>query len=272
MSEALVLYETDARVGIVTLNRPAKLNAINKDLRLAAVDAFRRADEDPDTSVVLLRANGRSFCVGYDIGGNDPEKEKWRHDALRWHAYLRECLTFEMTPWDMKKPVIAAVQGHALGGGCELAMLCDLTIAADNALFGEPEIRFSDTGPAIVMPWIIGLKKARELLYFGDMIDAKAALDLGMVNRVVPLADLPQTALKYAKRLALISPEALVGTKLSINRGADAGGFRNALNAGLDIVSPLYAAKTEIGSKFQEITRREGLGAALKWRGDQFKE
>ncbi len=272
MSEALVLYEADARVSIVTLNRPAKLNAINKDLRLAAVDAFRRADEDPDTSVVLLRANGRSFCVGYDIGGNDPEKEKWRHDALRWHAYLRECLTFEMTPWDMKKPVIAAVQGHALGGGCELAMLCDLTIAADNALFGEPEIRFSDTGPAIVMPWIIGLKKARELLYFGDMIDAKAALDLGMVNRVVPLADLPQAALKYAKRLALISPEALVGTKLSINRGADAGGFRNALNAGLDIVSPLYAAKTEIGSKFQEITRREGLGAALKWRGDQFKE
>ncbi len=272
MSEAFVLYETDARVGIVTLNRPAKLNAINKDLRLAAVDEFRRADEDPDTSVVLLRANGRSFCVGYDIGGNDPEKEKWRHDALRWHAYLRECLTFEMTPWDMKKPVIAAVQGHALGGGCELAMLCDLTIAADNALFGEPEIRFSDTGPAIVMPWIIGLKKARELLYFGDMIDAKAALDLGMVNRVVPLADLPQAALKYAKRLALISPEALVGTKLSINRGADAGGFRNALNAGLDIVSPLYAAKTEIGSKFQEITRQEGLGAALKWRGDQFKE
>ncbi len=272
MSEALVLYEADARVGIVTLNRPAKLNAINKDLRLAAVDAFRRADEDPDTSVVLLRANGRSFCVGYDIGGNDPEKEKWRHDALRWHAYLRECLTFEMTPWDMKKPVIVAVHGHALGGGCELAMLCDLTIAADNALFGEPEIRFSDTGPAIVMPWIIGLKKARELLYFGDMIDAKVALDLGMVNRVVPLADLPQAALQYAKRLALISPEALVGTKLSINRGADAGGFRNALNAGLDIVSPLYAAKTEIGSKFQEITRQEGLGAALKWRGDQFKE
>ena len=111
MIEGLVLYESDERVGIVTLNRPAKLNAISKDLRLAAVDAFRRADEDPDTSVVLLRANGRSFCVGYDIGGNDPEKEKWRHDALRWHAYLRECLTFEMTPWDMKKPVIAFIAG-----------------------------------------------------------------------------------------------------------------------------------------------------------------
>lgn len=270
--EPLVLYETDERVGIVTLNRPAKLNAISKDLRVAAVDAFRRADEDANTSVVLLRANGRSFCVGYDIGAKDPEKEKWRHDALKWHAYLRESLAFEMMPWDMKKPVIASVQGHALGGGCELAMLCDLTIAADNALFGEPEIRFSDAGPAIVMPWIIGYKKARELLYFGDMIDAKSALELGMVNRVVPQAELPQASLKYAKRLALISPEALVATKLSINRGADAAGFRNALMAGLDIVAPLYAARTEFGDKFHEITMRDGLGAALKWRGEQFKE
>lgn len=272
MSEPLVLYDTDERVGIVTLNRPAKLNAISKDLRVAAVEAFRRADEDSSTSVVLLRANGRSFCVGYDIGGNDPEKDKWRHDALRWHSHLSESLAFEMTPWDMKKPVIAAVQGHALGGGCELAMLCDLTIAADNAQFGEPEIRFSDAGPAIVMPWIIGFKKARELLYFGDSIDAKTALDLGMVNRVVPLADLAQASLKYAKRLALISPEALAWTKLSINRGADAAGFRNALRAGLDVVAPLYAARTEFGEKFHELTVKEGLGAALKWRSEQFKE
>lgn len=272
MPEALVLCSTDQRVSVVTLNRPAKLNAVNQELRIAVVEAFRRADQDPDTSVVLLRANGRSFCVGYDIGGGDPEKAKWRHDALRWHAYLRECLDFETMPWNMKKPVVAAVQGHALGGGCELAMLCDLTVAADNALFGEPEIRFSDAGPAIVMPWIIGYKKARELLYFGDSIDAATALDLGMVNRVVALAELPEASLKYAKRLSLISPEALVATKLSINRGADAAGFRNALDAGLDIVAPLYAARTEFGEQFHAIAKQEGLGAALKWRGDQFKE
>jgi enoyl-CoA hydratase len=167
--------------------------------------------------------------------------------------------------------VIAAVQGHALGGGCELAMFCDLTIAADEAQFGEPEIRFSDAGPAIVMPWIIGYKKARELLYFGDMIDAKVALDLGMVNRVVPASDLETDSLKYAKRLSLISPEALFWTKLSVNRGADCAGFRNALHAGVDIVAPLYAATTEIGLKFQQIKASEGLGAALKWRAAQFK-
>ena len=91
----------------------------------------------------------------------------------------------------MRKPVIACVQGHALGGGCEITMFCDITIAADNALFGEPEVRFSDVGPAIVMPWLIGYKKARELLYIGDMIDAEEAQQLGMVNRIVPLAELP---------------------------------------------------------------------------------
>ncbi len=267
----LVLSKNDELVSVITLNRPEKLNAINKDLRLALADALRFADADENTSVVLLGAAGRSFCVGYDItGGND--NEAWKHDALRWHAYLRECLAFEMMPWNMKKPVVAAVQGHALGGGCELAMLCDLTIAADDAQFGEPEIRFSDAGPAIVMPWLIGFKKARELLYFGDMVDAKTALELGMVNRVVPLNELATASLKYAKRLSLISPEALYWTKLSINRGADAAGFSNALNAGVDIVSPLYAAKTEMGVKFQDIKAKEGLGAALKWRAAQFKE
>jgi enoyl-CoA hydratase len=172
----------------------------------------------------------------------------------------------------MRKPVIASVQGHAVGGGCELAMFCDLTIAAANAMFGEPEVRFSNTGPGIVMPWIIGYKRARELLYFGNMIDAETALRIGMVNRVVPVEQLREATLKYAQRLSLISPEALAATKLSINRGADAAGFRNAMQAGLDALAPLYAAKTEAGTTFKEITKQRGLGAALKWRGAQFEE
>jgi enoyl-CoA hydratase len=118
-----------------------------------------------------------------------------------------------MMPWEIKKPVIASVQGHALGGGCEIAMLCDLTIAADNAVFGEPEIRFADVGPAVVMPYFIGLKKARELLYFGDTIDAETALRLGMVNRVVLLVELGEVTLKYARRPALVAPEALYTAK-----------------------------------------------------------
>lgn len=273
MTDPIVRYATDGKVGVITMNRPAKLNAINGDMKAAMVTAFRQADEDADTSVVVLRGEGRSFCVGYDIGGNrDPAREAWKHDALRWHTHLRESVRFEMAPWDMRKPVIAQVQGHALGGGCQLAMACDITIAADSALFGEPEVRFSNVGPAVVMPWFIGLKKARELIYLGDMIDAPAALELGMINRVVPADTLAEATMKFAQRMAMVSPEALACAKLAVNRGAEAAGFRNAVNAGLDVVAPLYAAQTEAGRQFKEITASQGLGAALKWRGDQFRE
>ena len=273
MAEPLVLYTTDEKVGIITLNRPQKLNAISRELCDQLVAAFGRADADPATSVVLLRAEGRSFCAGYDIGPkDDPAAENWRDDPTRTFRHLAPQLEFEMLPWYMKKPVIAAVQGHVMGGGCELAMLCDLTIAADNATFGEPEVRFSAVGPAIVMPWIIGYKKARELLYFGDTIDAQQALQLGMVNRVVPLAELGAKSLAYAKRLSLISPEALQAAKLAVNRGADVAGFRNAMYAGLDAVVPLYATKTEFGVRFREIAQSEGVPAAVRWRAAQFRE
>ena len=272
MADAVVLYEVDEKVGIITLNRPDKLNAISHDLQHALTAAFAKADADPATSVVLLRAEGRSFCAGYDIGAKEPGAEDWRSDATKAHAHLEPQLEFEMAPWLMKKPVIASVQGHVLGGGCELVMLCDLTIAADNATFGEPEVRFSAVGPAIVMPMIIGYKKARELLYFGDQIDAQMALDLGMINRVVPLAELRAASLKYAKRLSLISPEALYGTKRAVNRVADAAGFRTALYAGLDVVGPLYATTTEVGARFRELATTEGVPAAVRWRSAQFKE
>ncbi len=272
MTEPVVLYEVDDKVGIITLNRPDKLNAISAELQHGLLDAFHKADAEPATSVVLLRAAGRSFCAGYDIGAKAPGSDDWRSSPDKAHAHLHPQLEFEMTPWLIKKPVIAAVQGHVLGGGCELVMPCDLTIAADNATFGEPEVRFSSVGPAIVMPMIIGYKKARELLYFGDQIDAQTALSLGMINRVVPLAELPEASLRYAKRLSLISPEALYATKRAVNRGADAAGFRTALYAGLDVVGPLYATSTEFGQKFREIVATEGVPAAVRWRAAQFRE
>jgi enoyl-CoA hydratase len=271
MSAPLVTYAVDGRVGMIALNRPDKLNAITPELKRMLVERFHEADRDPATSVVVLRAEGRSFCAGYDIGPS-PARAARRGNALAWHESLSDDVALEMTPWDLKKPVIASVQGHCLGGGCELVMLCDLTIAAEDALFGEPEIRFSNVGPALVLPFIVGLKRARELLYLGDPIDARTALAWGMVNRVVPRAELASATLKFARRLALISPEALAATKLAINRGADAAGFRTAIRAGLDVLAPLYAARTEVGAKFDEIREKEGLGAALRWRAAQFAE
>jgi len=272
VADPVVLYEIDDKVSVITLNRPEKLNAISAELLHQLLDAFRRADADRATSVVLLRAAGRSFCAGYDIGAKEPGADDWRSDPIKTHKHLAHQLDFEMVPWNLQKPVIASVQGHVMGGGCELVMLCDLTIAADNATFGEPEIRFSSVGPAIVMPAIIGYKKARELLYFGDAIDAESARELGMVNRVVPLAELKEKSLAWAKRLSLISPEALYATKLAINRGADAAGFTNRIHIGLDVVAPLYATKTELGERFREIARTEGVPAAVRWRAAQFKE
>jgi len=271
MTAPLVTYAVDGKVGVVTLNRPDKLNAITAELKALLIERFHEADRDPATSVVVVRAEGRSFSAGYDIGPS-PARTARRGNALAWHESLTDDVRLEMTPWDMRKPVIASVQGHCLGGGCELAMLCDLTIAADDALFGEPEIRFSNVGPALIMPFIVGLKRARELLYLGDPIDAATALAWGMVNRVVPRAELAAATLKLARRMALISPEALMATKLAINRGADAAGFRNAIRAGLDVLAPLYAGRTEVGMKFDEIREKDGLGAALKWRAAQFAE
>lgn len=271
MSNELVSYSVEDKIGIITLKRPEKLNAISQELREQLTAAFTQADLDENASVVVLRGEGRSFCVGYDLTGGEPETDPWRHDPIKWHVSLKRALEFEMMPWYMRKPVIASVQGHAVGAGCELAMFCDLTIATEDAKFGEPEIRFSEAGPALVMPYIIGFKKARELLYFGDMIDAQTALALGMINRIVPTADLAAYTMKYARRLSMIAPEALVATKQAITRGADAGGFRNAMMAGLDAVAPLYAAKTETGMKFVEICKTQDVKAALAWRNKHFE-
>jgi enoyl-CoA hydratase/carnithine racemase len=271
MTAPLVTYAADGKVGLVTLNRPDKLNAISPELKALLIERFHEADRDPATSVVVVRAEGRGFSAGYDIGPS-PARAARRDNALAWHESLTDDVRLEMTPWDMRKPVIASVQGHCLGGGCEMVMMCDVTIAADDALFGEPEIRFSNVGPAMVMPFIVGLKRARELLYLGDPIDAQTALAWGMVNRVVPRAELAAATMKFARRMALISPEALMATKLAVNRGADAAGFRNAIRAGLDVLAPLYAGRTEVGMKFDEIREKEGLGAALRWRAAQFAE
>lgn len=272
MANGLVLYNADEKIGVVTLNRADKLNALSMEMRLAVEKVLRQADDDPATSLIVLNGEGRSFCVGFDIGGNHgPEGSPWRHDAMKYRERLGTSVRCLMTPWHLRKPVIASVQGHALGGGCELAMFCDLTIAAEDAVFGEPEMLFSQAGPGFVMPWLIGHKRARELIYLGDPIDAKTALRYGMINRIVPRSELRAETMKYAKRLGLIAPEALAAAKQAINRGADASGFNTAIQAGLDVIAPLYAATTDVGRQFDEIKARDGFKAALKWRRDQFK-
>jgi enoyl-CoA hydratase len=264
-----VLYRREGRIGFVVLNRPTKLNAISDRMKTMIVQRFLEADADPETSVIVLRGEGRSFCAGHDIGGE--EDESAGTSAWLWSKHLAESVRSEMMPFEVAKPVIGSVQGHVLGGGCQMAMFCDLVIAADNARFGEPEVRFSNTGPAFVMPWIAGFRRAREFIYFGDPVDAETAREFGMVNRVVPVADLEAATLAYAQRLSMIAPEALTRTKLALKRGLEIAGFRNAINAGQEIVSTLYATETDVGREFQRISEADGMKAALAWRAGHFK-
>ncbi|MGH6720240.1 MAG: enoyl-CoA hydratase/isomerase family protein, partial [Alphaproteobacteria bacterium] len=255
----------------VRLNRPKQMNSINPDVMREVAAALKAADGDAAVSVIVLGGVGPNFGAGYDLkfpwgehfGGRGP---------MSMRAMLRACVDFELTPWTCDKPVIAMVRGYCLAGSCELAMMCCVTFAADNATFGEPEIRFSTAPPALIMPWIVGLKKARELLYTGDLIDAHEALRIGMVNRLFPDDRLEAETFRYARRCAAISVEGLTTTKAAINRGAEIAGLRAALDYGVETGAILDASETETYRAFRDITAKQGLGAALRWRESQFED
>lgn len=265
-----VLYGASERIAHIRINRPSARNAINPGLMVELSDAIRRADNDEDIRVVMLSGEGKHFGAGYDLkvdwGG-----EYGGHTPLAMRRMLSDLVTFEYTPWDCSKPVIAMVRGYCLAGSCELAMMCCITFASETAMFGEPEIRFSTSPPAMVMPWLVGLKKARELLYTGDLIDAQEALRVGMVNRVFADEELEAQTLRYAKRAAAVSLEGLQTTKAAINGGAEIAGFKQALAYGVETGALLDASDTEAYRQFREIREREGLSAAIRWRESQFE-
>ncbi len=267
-----ILYKAEDGIATITLNRPKAMNAINFAMMDELPHALGRAEADRGVNVVVLTHNGANWGAGYDLKENWSEKQGGDEGVLGARNMLRACVAFEYGPWDCEKPVIAMVRGYCLAGSCELAMMCCVTFASDTAQFGEPEIRFSTAPPMVVMPWTIGLKKSRELLYTGDYIDAEEALRLGMVNRVYADADLEAETYRYARRCAAISQEGLKTTKAAINRGAEAAGFRQAMEIGIDLGAMLDATPTEVYTTFKEITAKEGLGAALRWRESQFED
>lgn len=271
MSEDVALYEVDGNVAIVTLNRPEKRNALSAELKEKLVELLKKAEADDEIAAIVLRGNGKSFCAGADVSPN-PKKKEYKGDALKTHAHHEKTLTFHMTPWELKKPVIASIQGHAMGAGCEFAMMCDISIAADTAILGEPEIRFASIGSAVIMPWIIGHKRARQLLYLGDTISAERAEQIGMINLVVPEADLEAETLKFAHRLALVGRETLSAIKMAVNRGIEAQGFHDGMKSGVATVALIHTSKVESDEKFYAKVAEEGPAAAFRWRNAQFNQ
>jgi enoyl-CoA hydratase len=265
----LVGYERSGAVARVSLQRPEKLNALNAELVAELSSALDRAACDDEVKVVLLRAEGRAFCAGYDMA---EEAETGSIGADAWHRTLSADVEVTMKLWGLAKPTIAAVRGHCLAGGCELAMACDLVVASDDARFGEPEIRYGSGPVTLLMPFVLGQKKTFELLYTGDVVDAATAEDLGLVNRVVAPEDLERVAGDLAGKIALAPLATLKLTKLALTRAFEAMGLRQAVGANLDLSAILNSAESPEKQELYRIARDRGLRAALAWRDARYGE
>jgi len=269
MAEPVLLTERTPWGVRLTLNRPDKLNALSAELVDALSAAIDQAAADPEVRVIALGGAGRAFCSGYDLS---EEATGEIHGPVAWRDLLAADVAATLKVFDCPKPVIAQVHGYALAGGLELAMACDLIVAAEGTRLGEPEIRYGSAPVTLLMPYLVGQKKTRELLFTGDLVDAAAAERIGLVNRVVPAERLAAEVDALADRIARTPPEVIAPTKRMLNRAMDAMGFREAVEAGIDLGAIINAADTPEQREWDEIVRRDGLKAALAWRDRRYDE
>jgi len=220
----VALTRKDA-IATVTLNRPERLNALNFNVIEEIVRAFEECEHDSEVRVVVLTGAGRAFCAGDDLKGMMPTDEPLlapvSEDGVRqrWEGYPRAVLTIRNLP----KPVIARVNGHAHGAGCELCLACDFRIAAEGATFAEPYVLRGLSSGVVLLPRYIGLGRATQMLLTGEPISAQEALQFGMVNKVVPLAELDATVDALAAKLAKAATAALGLTKTGLNLALGVG-------------------------------------------------
>ena len=217
MTNKTVLYDRKQNVGIITLNRPDRLNAINKDLLHRLIESFEIAAQDKEIGSIILTGSGRAFCAGEDLKETSAGKtfDDWIVETDGLQDVQRIILA-------LGKPLIAAVRGYALGGGCEFAMSCDIRIVAENAKFGFPETEVGltiTTAGTKLLAQIVGLGKAKEMVFTGDLIDAREALRIGLANKVVSDESLLDAALAMAKRIGAKSPLALKLCRIAIDQG-----------------------------------------------------
>jgi enoyl-CoA hydratase len=265
MDEA-VQYERRGPAAWVTLNRPEKLNAINRDVVRGLQAALTEAVRDDEVKVVVLSGAGRAFSAGYDLteGPSAP-------GADGWHGALAADVDVTMRLFELPKPTLAAVHGWCLGGACELAMACDLVVATQDASFGEPEIRLGSGPVTLLMPFVLGQKKTNELLLTGDRISASDAERYGLVNRVVASQD--QLEIEVTSLVRKIAPTPLPVlrlTKIALTRAYEAMGLRQAVQANLDLSSILNGADLPDQREFDRIAAEQGLKAALSWRDARY--
>lgn len=269
MTYETITYAVARGIATLTLNRPKSLNAFNGKMVEELIDAQARFNADDDARVMVVTGAGRAFSAGFDLKESDAGEK--RKTLLEVRALLDIDFRMIMGFWHSPKPTIAAVHGYCLAGACEVALACDITIAGEDALFGEPELRFGAGIVAMLMPWMTGPKQAKELLFTGnDRVPAKRALDIGIINRVVPTGTHLEEAMKMAREIAVMDKEAVVMTKEAIHRAYDAMGMGQALRHALDIDVQITSLDTPDRLTFRDISKREGLKAALAWRESRF--
>jgi enoyl-CoA hydratase len=253
MSFENILLEKEDGIATITFNRPDALNALNNQTRAEFYSAMKDVAADDDIKVVILTGAGRAFVAGSDI------KELKQTTSLDAHNIHRLGMVVEK----LEKPVIAAVNGFALGGGCEIVMACDIIIASDKARFGQPEINLGiipGGGATQRLPRLVGVCKAKELILTGDIIKAEEAEKIGLVNRVVPAENLMATAKEIAKKIAAKSRATVRLAKDVINKG-----MQTSLETGLDYEREIYSLCLTLEDK------EEGINAFIEKREPQFK-
>ena len=257
-------------VALLTLARPERLNAIDRRMLGELQEALDAVERDDDLRVVVVKGAGGNFSSGFDL---KEQMEARPSGPQAWREILDRDFSTIMRFWHLRKPTIAAVQGYCLAGGCELALCCDITIAAEDAVFGEPELKFGAGIVVMILPWLVGPKRAKEIILTGaDRIGAAEAARIGLINRVVPSDALESAALALARHIAVIDPELVQQTKRAINQSVETMGLVEALKAALDIDLAVEGKGSEDKRRFMEIARKEGLRKAIAWRDARFGE
>jgi enoyl-CoA hydratase len=254
MSYETILVERRGAVTLITLNRPQALNALNSQVLADLLDAFGKYDADPAQRCAVIRGSDRAFAAGADIKEMSEQSFADMYGANFFAGYAK--LTATRKPW------IAAVSGFALGGGCELAMMADFIIAADNAKFGQPEIKLAVTpgmGGSQRLTRAIGKAKAMEMCLTGRNMDAREAEASGLVARVVPLADLEAEAMKTAEAIAGMAPLAVMAAKEMVNAA-----FETMLEQGVNFERRLFHGL------FGSADQKEGMAAFIEKRPGVF--
>jgi len=259
----VVTYEVRDSVAVVTLNRPDYRNAQNSVVTYALDAAFERAVQDDEVKVIVLAGNGKHFCAGHDIGtpGRDHHVH-YDNKAVMWwdhvdkpggdqryaremEVYLGMCRRWREIP----KPMIAMVQGACIAGGLMLAWVCDMIVASEDAFFSDPVVRMGIPGVEyFAHPWVLGPRFAKEILYTGDRFTARRAYEVGMVNKVVPRADLTSETFAMAERISAMPRMGLALTKRAVNQCEDQMGMRNGMDSVFGLHHFAHAHNAEVGA------------------------